>query len=57
MLAATGQDKAVRLYDPATGNPIRTLTGVYADQLAFSPDGTHVAVVAPDNTAQVVGLG
>ena len=57
MLAATGQDKAVRLYDPATGNPIRTLTGVYADQLAFSPDGTHVAVVAPDRTVQVAALG
>jgi len=57
MLAATGQDKAVRLYDPATGTPIRTLTGVYADQLAFSPDGTHVAVVAPDHTVQVATLG
>jgi WD40 repeat protein len=57
MLAATGHDKAVRLYDPATGNPIRTLTGVYADQLAFSPDGTHVAMVAPDNTVQVAALG
>jgi WD40 repeat protein len=57
MLAATGQDKAVRLYDPATGTPIRTLTGVYADQLAFSPDGTHIAVVTPDHTAQIVALG
>ena len=57
MLAATGQDKAVRLYDPATGTPIRTLTGVYADQLAFSPDGKHVAVVAPDHTVQVAALG
>jgi len=33
------------------------LTGVYADQLAFSPDGTHVAVVAPDHTVQVATLG
>jgi WD40 repeat protein len=57
MLAAIGRDKAVRLYDPATGIPIRTLTGVYANQLAFSPDGKHVAVVAPDGTVQVAAIG
>lgn len=56
MLAVTGQDKAVRFYDPATGNPIRTLLDVDADQLAFSPDGTHVAVVAPDNTVHIAAL-
>ena len=47
----------MRLYDPATGIPIRTLTGVYADQLVFSPDGKHVAVVAPDRSVQVAALG
>jgi WD40 repeat protein len=57
LLAATGPDKAVRIYDPATGNPIRTLTGVYAAQLAFSPDGAHIAVVAPDHTTQVAAVG
>jgi len=31
--------------------------GVYAIRLAFSPDGTHIAVVTPDHAAQIVALG
>jgi WD40 repeat protein len=56
LLAATGPDRMVRIYDPATGNPTRTLTGVYAARLAFSPDGARIAVVTPDHIAQIVAL-
>jgi WD40 repeat protein len=56
ILAAAGPDKAVRLYDPATGNPIRTLTNVYANRIAFSPDSERIATVSPDMTVRVVSL-
>ena len=57
LLAATGPDKTVRIYEPATGNPARILTGVYAARLAFSPDGAYIAVVTPDHIVQIAALG
>jgi WD40 repeat protein len=56
ILAVAGGDKAVRLYDPATGNPYSTLTNVYADKFAFSHDGKYVATVGLDNTVRVQSL-
>ena len=56
LLAAAGQDKAVRLYDPGTGNPDRTLTNVYANEVAFSADSQCIAVVSLDKTVRVVNL-
>jgi WD40 repeat protein len=56
IFAGTGEDQEVKLFDPATGNPLRTLTGVYASALAFSPDGHRILVVDPTQTVRVVAL-
>jgi WD40 repeat protein len=55
VLATTGENRRVRLYDPANGDPIKTLD-VYATSLAFSPDGKRIVTAGPDNTLQVTAV-
>ena len=49
-LASTGRDKSVRVWEPATGQPLLTLPGHEADvhAAAFSPDGTLLATGSHD---------
>jgi WD40 repeat protein len=56
IFAGTGEDGQVRLVDPATGEVRRTLTGVYANALAFSPDGRTILVADPDRSVRVIAL-
>ena len=55
LLATAGGDKTARLWDPATGELLRTLTGhtggVYG--VAFSPDGRLLATASGDKTARL----
>jgi WD40 repeat protein len=55
VLATTGENRRVRLYDPATADPIRTLD-VYANRLAFSPDGSRIVTAGPDGSLQVTAV-
>jgi WD40 repeat protein/tRNA A-37 threonylcarbamoyl transferase component Bud32 len=53
--AATGQNRTVKLFDAATGQLIRTLTG-HTDQVwsvAFRPDGRRIASGSGDRTVKV----
>jgi WD40 repeat protein len=54
-LATVGEDRKVRLHDPASGNPIGTLD-LYAVELAFSPDGKRIATIGPDKSIHVTSL-
>ena len=56
VLATVGEDRRVRLYDPANGDPIRTLPDVYANELAFSPDGERIATAGPGSSIQVASV-
>ena len=54
-LASAGDDGTVRLWDTATGQPIRTLEG-HADRVravAFSPDGRTLASAGDDGTVRL----
>jgi hypothetical protein len=55
VLATIGENRRVRLYDPANGDPIKTLD-VYANSLAFSPDGKRIVTAGPDNSLQVTAV-
>ncbi|QKW08321.1 caspase family protein [Streptomyces sp. NA04227] len=55
LASAGGDDKTVRLWDVATGEPIRTMTG-HTDSLtsvSFSPNGAVLASASTDRTVRL----
>ena len=55
LLASAGEDKTVRLWNPATGQQLRTLTGHtdWVKSVAFSPDGKLLASAGEDKTVRL----
>jgi WD40 repeat protein len=57
LLATASDDSTARLWDPATGEHLRTLTGHHSAVwgVAFSLDGRLLATASEDKTARVWG--
>ena len=55
LLASAGEDKTVRLWDPATGQQTRAITGHtdWVKAVAFSPDGKLLASAGEDKTVRL----
>ena len=55
LLATASRDGTARLWDPATGEHRRTLTGHTneVNGVAFSPDGQLLATASGDGTARL----
>jgi WD40 repeat protein len=55
LLATASTDLTARVWDPATGEHLRTLTGHASGVwgVAFSPDGLLLATTSDDNTARL----
>ncbi len=56
MLATGGNDRTVRLWDVATGQPHGQVLTAHNDEVravAFSPDGRQLATASADNTARL----
>jgi glucose/arabinose dehydrogenase len=55
LLASAGEDKMVRLWDPAAGQQLRTLTGHtdWVKSVAFSPDGQLLASAGEDKMVRL----
>jgi WD40 repeat protein len=54
-LATAGDDETVRLWDPATGDLVRALTGHTGPVrgVAFHPDGALLATTSEDQTVRL----
>jgi WD40 repeat protein len=54
LLASTGEDRTIRLWDPTTGDQLAVLTGHQnrIDGLAFHPDGKVLVSGSQDTTVR-----
>ncbi|MFG3548895.1 NB-ARC domain-containing protein [Streptomyces sp. NPDC047725] len=54
-IATTGNDKTVRIWDPAEGTLLRTLSGHtgWVTAVAVSPDGAWIATASDDGTVRI----